>query len=242
MSLKPMWAVTILAIAALSVNSSAQLEDKRSVLIVPRVVSVEGSGLVMTGKALQSIDARRAHVGDRVEFELVYDILQKDGRVAIPKGAHILATVTEAISRNEEQPESRLSLKLERANWDNGTVLLRGGVAGILQVPATLVQHNTERHPETSEFPDLKNIAQGIQYFPVHPWEQREISPGQMPIGYQEGRDVLETPPIASDRRFLAMEDVSLRRDPKGVSLVSTKKNVKIEKWTFMLLRTETLE
>jgi hypothetical protein len=239
---KWMWTLLVFATTLTSV-CVAQLEDRRTLLVSPRVVSIDGPGVELTGKALQEIDTRQARVGDRVEFELVYDIVKKqDGQVAIPKGARITAVVTEAISRNDEQPESRLALRLERASWEHGSAALSGGIAAIMQVPSTVVKHDIERHPETSELPDLKNLAQGFQYFPMHPWTQREISPGQMPIGYEQGRDRGEITSLATDPRLVAMEDVSLRRGEKGVALVSIKKTVKIEKATYLLLRTETLQ
>ncbi len=160
----------------------------------------------------------------------------------IPKGAHIQAVVTEAISRNREQPESRLALRLERASWEYGTAILTGGVAAIMQVPATSVKHNLEHRPETAEIPYSKQIAADNNAWEMQSFIQRDVSPGSSPLGYDEGRDMTAPPTFATDQRLLAMEDVSLTRDDKGVALVSTKKNVKVEKWTYVLLRAESLQ
>jgi len=253
MSRNWMWALLVLAVTlggcragaqSIDMGSSSAIEhlnDKPRVAIVPRTVSIDGPGLLMTGKALQSVDARRARVGERVEFELVYDIMQKDGHVAIPKGARIQAVVTEAVSRNREQPESRLGLRLESAKWTNGTAVLSGGVAGIMQVPTTSVKQGSN-HPETAPITNEKQIAADNNAWEMQPFSQRDVSPGQTPMGHDEGRDITTPPSFANDQRLLAMEDVSLQRDDRGVAMVSTKKTVKVEKWTYLLLRAESIQ
>lgn len=248
--LREMWAIATLIIALVSTSAIAQTlnmsnrstvaDSQRTVMIVPRVVSIEGPGLLMSCKALKAIDSRHAHVGEHVDFELTSEIRRKDGRIVIPKGARIQTVVTEARPRNQEQPESRLALRLERATWDHGTVILKGGVAAILQLPGTSVQHNVEHHPETAEVPYSKQIAADNNAWEMQSFSQRDVSPGSMPMGYEEGRDLTVAPTL--DQRLIAMEDVSLQRDDKGVALVSTRKNVKVEKWTYMLLRAESLQ
>ena len=247
-----MWAIAMLVITLGSStavaqtinmgNSSTISDPQRTVMVVPHVVSIDGSGLLMTCKALKAIDSRHVHIGERFAFELMSDIRQKNGQVVIPKGAHIQTVVTEAISRNPEQPESRLALRLERATWEHGTATLNGGVASILQVPGTSVRHNADHHPEAAEIPYSKQIAADNNAWEMQSFIQRDVSPGSTPIGYEEGRDLTAASSLATDQRLLAMEDVSLQRDDKGVALVSKKKNVKVEKWTYMLLRAESLQ
>jgi hypothetical protein len=197
-------------------------------------------GLMLGVKSLQTLDAAALRQGDPVEFELLLALKRRDGTIAIPQGARLTGVVTQAISRNSEQPESRLAVHIDRAEWQGGSVKLDGAIGAVMKLPIVQRHQNLDRQPETSELPDLKNIANGLQYFPVHPWVQREISPGETPVGYDRGAGMNDSP--IKDVRLLAMENVSLKSDPRvRTVLVSTQKNVRMEKWTYLLLETTSI-
>ncbi len=67
------------------------------------------------------LDARKAKVGDPVRLKLLHALLSK-GKVVIPEGATLVGSVTEVATRAESQPESRLAIRIERAEWKHNSV------------------------------------------------------------------------------------------------------------------------
>jgi hypothetical protein len=72
-----------------------------------------GAGTVIVAELSDSLDARKAKVGDQVKCDVVQDLVYK-GRVIIPHGAKVLGHVSEASRSTKEQPQSRLGLIFER--------------------------------------------------------------------------------------------------------------------------------
>jgi hypothetical protein len=72
-----------------------------------------GAGTVIVAELAKSLDAKKAKVGDRVECDVVQDLLYQ-GKVIIPHDAKVLGHVTVATSATKEQPQSRLGLIFEK--------------------------------------------------------------------------------------------------------------------------------
>ncbi len=72
-----------------------------------------GAGTVIVAELAKSLDAKKAKVGDRVECDVVQDLLYQ-GKVIIPHDAKVLGHVTVATSATKEQPQSRLGLVFEK--------------------------------------------------------------------------------------------------------------------------------
>ena len=229
------------ALCLIAFSAMAQINASRATVVIPVWESLHNpQGLLLGVKSLQTLDAATLKKGDPVEFELLLELKRKDGTIAIPQGAKLKGVVTQAISRNSEQPESRLAVHIDRAEWQGGSVKLDAAIGGVMKLPTVQRYQNLDRQPETSELPDLKNMVNGVQYIPNHPWVQREVSPGETPVGYDTGVGMNDSP--IKDGRLLAMEDVKLKRDPRtGTVLVSTRKNVRMEKWTYLLVETTTV-
>src|SRR5205085_2443935 len=85
---------------------------------------------------LRTSISAKSPVGTKVEMETTADIVTSERSVLIPKGAKILGHVTEAVRWSKEQPESRLSLVAEIAEWKNHTAAMRAFVAGQLRAMA----------------------------------------------------------------------------------------------------------
>ncbi len=69
------------------------------------------------------LDARTTKPGDPVRLKLFHALLAK-GKIVVPEGATLIGHVTEVAIRSEDNPESRIALKIERAEWKHQVVLM----------------------------------------------------------------------------------------------------------------------
>lgn len=119
-----------------SENKNIKLEEGSYIrFIVQREGSSAGpaaqvpNGTRLPGQLTSAVDAASGHVGDQVTFILSSWVCV--GEVAIPSGAKLLAHITE-VHPYKEGDTSRLSLILERAEWEGGSVPLHAFVAKLL--------------------------------------------------------------------------------------------------------------
>jgi hypothetical protein len=83
-----------------------------------------------------TIDARKAAVGDPVKLEVTHGVRGADGKILIPAGAKLFGKVSVAVARSKQQPESQLSIVVQRALWKKGSADLNGFIAGGIDPPA----------------------------------------------------------------------------------------------------------
>ncbi len=72
-----------------------------------------GAGTVIVVELTKSLETKKAKVGDKVECDVVQDLLYK-GKIIIPHDAQVLGHVTEATPSTKEKPQSRLGLVFEK--------------------------------------------------------------------------------------------------------------------------------
>lgn len=90
-----------------------------------------GVGTIIVTELANSVNAKRAKVGDRVECTVTQDLLFQ-GRIAVPRFSRVVGQVTEAQASTKEHRESRLGLSFDR-------ILLKGKKELMFQSPAVVV-------------------------------------------------------------------------------------------------------
>jgi hypothetical protein len=83
----------------------------------------------------EAINAKKAKIGDLVKLEVTKDVLAADGSVLIPHSAKLFGKVAEAVARSKQNPESRLALVVEMAQWKGGWARLNGLIVGKIRPP-----------------------------------------------------------------------------------------------------------
>jgi len=90
-----------------------------------------GIGTTIVAELTNSVNAKNAKVGDRIECMVNQDLLYQ-GKVIIPRNAKVIGHVTEAEGSTKEHPESRLGLTFEK-------ILLKDKKELLFQWPAIVV-------------------------------------------------------------------------------------------------------
>lgn len=222
--------------------ASAQLDTAPTSMVTSAKVRVRGSFVPGPGFAiparLQTAVGAKTKVDTPVVFRVAEDVTDNgraDGRVLIPKDARILGRVVEAERRQGAEKESRLAILVERAEWSGGkSARLSGYVAAIYKMPDVEVSQKAKRDVNPNVVETQEQVG---RTYAIHPHLQNEASPGQLDPCYERGCGV----DVFNDKdvRLMSMEDVELETDPvHGSVLVSKKHDVNLEKWTFLVLRT----
>ena len=90
----------------------------------PAPVAGLPDGVRLPVELSNTVDAKKAKPGDPVKMEMLANLRNKAGEMAIPKGATLTGKVVEAVSHTKENPESRLVILVERAEWKGGSMPL----------------------------------------------------------------------------------------------------------------------
>lgn len=89
---------------------------------------------VVHAQVQKSIEASEGNVGKEIELVSTADIRDAKGIVLIPKRAKLVGHVTQAVPWAKDNPESRLSIIVERAEWKGHSLALHAFVAGDLNI------------------------------------------------------------------------------------------------------------
>ncbi len=81
-----------------------------------------------------TIDPNIAKPGMPIVLNVTQDVRAAGGALLIPKGARITGRVTVAVPWTKQSKESRVSLVAERAEWKEGSVVLKAFIVGKLRV------------------------------------------------------------------------------------------------------------
>ncbi len=90
-----------------------------------------GIGTVIVAELTNSVGAKNAKVGERIECTVDQDLLYR-GKVIIPRNAKVVGHVTEVEGATKEHPQSRLGLTFEK-------ILLKDKKELLFQGPAIVV-------------------------------------------------------------------------------------------------------
>jgi hypothetical protein len=192
----------------------------------PPVAAVEEFPVVME----QQIIAGRTLVGTKVAARLVMATLV-NGKV-IPRDAVFLGEVVESTAKTSSEP-SRLSIRMDSAEWKGGSAAIR--------------VYLTSRY-----YPITLAAGPDLQYRPEQPAQKTWNGMGQYPDPkspvyqpFPAATDADKAPaegapnPVLS-KRPVAMKDVEAERNPAaGITLVSARSNLKLDKLTTYILAGE---
>lgn len=160
-----------------------------------------------------TINAKKAKAGDPVKLEVTQDVRGADGQILIPSGAKLFGKVSVAVAITKQQPESQLSIVVERAEWKKGSADLNGfivgGLSGVGRTDIVAVYVGGSQG----------SIAEG---------------PAPPPSVYSRlpGEEADPRPPALSDVELKVADDPSI-----GSVLVSKKKDVVLESGTTFVIR-----
>jgi len=90
-----------------------------------------GIGTIVVAELTNSLNAKKAKIGDRVECTVVSDLLYQ-GKIVVPRNAKVVGHVTEAEAFTKERGQSRIGLTFEK-------ILLKDKKELLFQRPAIVV-------------------------------------------------------------------------------------------------------
>jgi hypothetical protein len=90
-----------------------------------------GVGTIIVAELTNSVSAKKAKIGDRVECTVVADLLYQ-GKIVVPRNAKVVGRITEAQAFTKDSHESRLGLTFEK-------IVLKDKKELVFQSPAVVV-------------------------------------------------------------------------------------------------------
>jgi hypothetical protein len=88
-------------------------------------------GTLISVRVMDKISVKHLKPGDQLEFRCFANVFDTNhDHIVLPKGAAIHGVVAESIARDESHPESKLSIRFDHADWDNGTTPLNAKFFG----------------------------------------------------------------------------------------------------------------
>jgi len=201
--------------AQVSLAQQAQLPTPAS---APVPVAAEAFPVTMR----QSVVAGRTLPGTQVEANLEVATLL-NGKV-IPRDAVLAGEVVESKARSSSDP-ARLSIRLDSARWKDGSAPIR-------------VYLTPWFYPITFE------TGPNLQYGPEQPAKKTWNGMGEYPAPnspdykpFPSAADANKEPPVnpaasVMSKHPTAMKDVDCQRSAGGITLVSTRTNLKLDKVT----------
>jgi hypothetical protein len=99
---------------------------------VAQVVSAERlpSGTRIPAILKSTLSSRKSKLGDPVQFEVVVDVHDKNGAVAIPRHSKLYGRVTCVVPYEKKKQPAMLSFAVDRAEWKGHSVALDAPVFG----------------------------------------------------------------------------------------------------------------
>ena len=178
-----------------------------------------------------TIRAEQSNMGQSIQLLVVWPawiVPEQRGetqpeRVLIPSGAKLTGIVTRAVPRNRENPESQLSIRVTRVEWDGRSLEIRAFIGGEIYAP---VVHYCCPHAGGGSSPNV-------------PYARGSSVGG----GYAEvvrGAGGTSSPNSSSFTRYEPIKDikVGVPNDPDIVTVASsTRKTIKLKSGTQLILR-----
>src|SRR5271157_754696 len=93
------------------------------------------SGTPIVAELLTELSSRSSKAGDPLRFRVLEDVLGAEGKVAIPKDATLLGTITEAqrvVWKGFHFVPARISLRVHAAQWDGRSLPLDADLFGFV--------------------------------------------------------------------------------------------------------------
>lgn len=178
----------------------------------------------------QGITAGKTPVGTKIQAKLLIATLV-NGTV-VPKNAIFSGEVTESVAKTTTEP-SRLSIRMDLAQWKNGSAPLKAYFNGWY-------------------YPTVEEVGQDVQYGPQQPAQRTWNGQGQYPdpnsrsykpfpgSDSDKGSSVPDTPSSVTAKNRALMKDIEVGRDTDGtIVLLCKRANIKLEKYATYVVSTE---
>lgn len=125
------------------------------------------------------LDATKSKVGDPVRLKLRQPLVAK-GKVVIPEGTTIVGHITEVKMRGENSSESRLGLRLDRAEWKHNSVPFEAVIVGHSQQVWKIVRGWDPMVEERMAAQELERTVASVQK-PQSPASTSTTAPSSQP-------------------------------------------------------------
>jgi len=179
-------------------------------------------GTTICTELTKAVDAKRAHVGDEVIARVTLPMVVH-GQVLLAEGAKVFGRVTEATARADDEPQSHLAMVFDRATLKNGKEIhLRLTVQGV-GLGAAQEELLAEARGDNAKPGRASSGLPGA--FPPRPEKPAADVPPLLDAG---SRGAIGFP----DYDFTESKDAE-----KGSLIASTKKDVKLDSGTQVILR-----
>jgi hypothetical protein len=180
----------------------------------------------------QNVDAGKTPVGTKIQTKLVVATLVSG--VVIPRDAVLSGEVTESVAKTKTEP-SRLSVRIDSAQWKNGSTPLKLYLTPWYYPPSPLIAQDL-----SYQSADAAKSPKNWNGMGTYPDPNNEMSQKKFP-GRVDGRDSGPPTPDAlgsniSKHRLLMKDVDSLRAGDGTVILSSKKSNLKLDKSTTYVL------
>jgi len=196
----------------------------------------------------KTVDAKNAKPGDEVTARLTQDVLAK-GKVILPRGSKVIGHVSEVQAHGKDHPESRLVVVFDKIAVKGGQEVARSFVIAAVAPPVVLQQPSvrSDNMGVPQSMGSKGNLSGGtVSGVPStgssdarNPARADTASPR---INAESGSGESGPPGVltSASRGVVGMEGLSLDSNaggPPASILRSTKKNVKLEGGTQLLLQ-----
>jgi hypothetical protein len=180
----------------------------------------------------QNVVAGKTPVGTKVQAELV--IATMFNGVVVPRSAILSGEVTESVAKSKTE-ESRLSIRMESAQWKNGSAPVRAYLTAWYYPEAAATNQDVSYQPQ-----DQVNSKRNWNGQGAYPDPNNPVSQERFPSGRDSGKDSGQgaaTPASSISKHRIPMKNVQSARNADGtVTLSSDRMNLKIDKITTYVL------
>jgi hypothetical protein len=181
----------------------------------------------------QNIAAGKTSAGTRVQAELL--IATMANGVVIPRGAVLTGEVLQSTAKSKTEP-SRLSIRIDSAQWKNGSAPLKVYLTGWYYPEMAMTNPDVSYQPADAANNQRTWNGQGTYPDPGNPIAQQKF-PGR-DSGKASDDGPLTPASSISKHRTLLKHIESARSDDGVVTLSSSSKDIKIDRLTTYVLAT----
>jgi hypothetical protein len=190
--------------------------------------------IVMT----QNIVAGKTPVGTKVQAKLVAATLVNG--IVVPRDAVLSGEVTESVKKSASDP-SRLSIRMDSADWKKGSVPIKVYLTGWYYPEAAAATQDLSYQP-----PDAANSKKNWNGMGAYPDPNNHISQQKFPAGDDSNKDAGSVPAASpasniSAHRAVMKNVQSMRNSDGAVVLINQRSDLKLDRVTTYVLASSDL-
>lgn len=189
-----------------------------------------------------SLESRSATAGQEFALKTISDVVV-DGQLVIPKGSRIIGHVAEAVTKGKDQPQSELSLVIEKAvRQDGSEIPLQGIIAALAAPPNDSLSDDPTYGMLHSNEPTQRGVGAGGVGGSSGALPAASKATSSAAVATASLKGVNERPMLDENSRgCIGCDDLSVSWHllvPPPITVISSSgKNVKLKAGTQMLLR-----